>query len=259
MTDTEFAADTAPDDADEAELARLAELAAYRILDTAPEPQFDMVTELARALFATPTAAISLIDGERQWMKSRLGDVEEEMPREMAFCNHTIRQNGAFIVADARQDSRFRENPLVTCEQGIRFYAGVPLTTAAGHALGAVCVISDTPREQFSAEDVRKLIMLGDIARGELELRQHRNTAKPGRHISVAYYRSMIGMNYAALLGEVTDDAFPVDRLALIAEAAWDHHREAGEVLNEAIRALRRRLPVEEYRKVVDNLKGFSV
>lgn len=243
---------------DEAELARLAELAAYRILDTPPEPQFDMVTELARALFATPTAAISLIDANRQWIKSGLGDVGDA-PRELTFCTHTIQQSGAFIVADATADSRFRDNPLVTRDGGIRFYAGVPLATKSGHALGAICVMSDTPRERFSAEDVRKLMMLADIARGELELRQHRQAPKPGQDMAVAYYRSLIGMNYAALLGEVADDALPVGSLALIAEAAWDHHREAGEVLNHAVRALRRRVSVEDYKRIVGNLKGFSV
>ncbi len=128
------------------EAERLAALARYDVLDTPPEAGFDDVTRLAAQLCGTPIALITLLDASRQWFKSRVGLDIDETPRAVAFCDHTIRGDTLFEVADARLDARFRDNPLVTGAQDMRFYAGVPLTTPDGHNLGTLCVIDHVPR-----------------------------------------------------------------------------------------------------------------
>jgi CheY-like chemotaxis protein len=129
------------------ELFRLAELDGLQVLDTAPEPGFDALTRRAADRFDVPIALISLIDDRRQWFKSRVGLDAQQTPREDAFCGHAIQTPGeVMVVPDATQDPRFSTNPLVTGDPGIRFYAGAPLVTAAGHALGTLCVIDRRPR-----------------------------------------------------------------------------------------------------------------
>ena len=142
------------------ELSRLAALLRYEILDTPDEAAFDDITQLAARYCGTPIALISLVDGERQWFKSRLGLDVSETPRQISFCTHTIEGDGIFEVADARQDPRFADNPLVREGPRVRFYAGTPLTTPDGHNLGTLCVIDQQPR-QLSAEQRDTLERLG--------------------------------------------------------------------------------------------------
>ncbi|MDQ2823803.1 MAG: PAS domain-containing protein [Pseudomonadota bacterium] len=130
------------------ELFRLAELDGLQILDTGPEEAFDAVTRMAAATFDVPVALISLIDDRRQWFKSGVGLNVSETAREYAFCAHAIAApDEVLVVPDATQDARFVDNPLVTGRPNIRFYAGAPLVTSAGHALGTLCVIDDKPRD----------------------------------------------------------------------------------------------------------------
>ncbi|MGC8522014.1 MAG: diguanylate cyclase [Steroidobacteraceae bacterium] len=129
------------------EAERLEALRILEILDTVPEQGFDDLTLLAATICATPISLVSLVDGERQWFKSRRGLSLEQTPRELSFCAHAILEPGRIMeIPDTAADRRFTDNPLVTGEPRVRFYAGAPLVTDAGHAIGAVCVLDHKPR-----------------------------------------------------------------------------------------------------------------
>ena len=154
------------------EAARLDALRRYRILDTAPERSFDDLTLLASYICGTPMALITLVDADRQWFKSRVGISISETARAVSFCAHAIEHRDLFIVPDARHDKRFHDNPFVTGEPEIRFYAGAPLVTPDGHALGTLCVLDRMPRT-LSREQLEALTALCRQTEGQLELRRH--------------------------------------------------------------------------------------
>lgn len=154
------------------ELARLAELRKYEVLDTPPEKAFDDAVKLAAGICGTPMAVVSLVDESRQWFKARVGLAVEETPRELSFCAHAIlHPQEMLVVSDATQDARFADNPQVTGPDEIRFYAGVPLVTAGGHALGTLCVIDTTPKEIPPAH-CEALATLARTVVTQLELRR---------------------------------------------------------------------------------------
>ncbi|MDH3453164.1 MAG: sensor domain-containing diguanylate cyclase [Gammaproteobacteria bacterium] len=142
------------------ESERLETLRALQILDTPHEERFDRITRLARRLFGVPIALVSLVDTERQWFKSSQGLDASETPREISFCGHAILDDDALVIKNAVEDNRFADNPLVTGEPNIRFYAGQPLSAGNGCKVGTLCLIDTQPRE-LSEEDQR---LLEDLA-----------------------------------------------------------------------------------------------
>ncbi|HEX4487501.1 MAG TPA: GAF domain-containing sensor histidine kinase [Terriglobales bacterium] len=156
----------------DSERQRLKALADEHLLDTLPEKNFDNLTRLAAFICGTPISLISLVDESRQWFKSRIGTEVEETPRDMAFCAHTILSTGELtVVPDATKDRRFASNPLVTDDPNIRFYAGAPLVTREGFALGSLCVIDRVPR-MLTSQQLEALAILRDQVVREIELRR---------------------------------------------------------------------------------------
>jgi GAF domain-containing protein len=155
----------------ENEAERLATLRAYQILDTPPDAELNLITTLASRICSTPIALVSLVDERRQWFKSKFGLSMAETDRNIAFCGHAILQWDVMEVGDARADHRFADNPLVTADPSIRFYAGAPLMAENGCALGTVCVLDYSPRT-LTSEQRSSLSMLGELTMGVLNFRK---------------------------------------------------------------------------------------
>jgi hypothetical protein len=152
--------------------SRVAALEKYAILDTDPEQVFDDLTLLASFICKTPIALISLVDEKRQWFKSRVGITDTETSREIAFCSNAIQQSDLFIIPDALEDDRFRNNPLVVSDPHIRFYAGAPLINEDGYALGTLCVVDRSPRN-IEPEQKDALKALSRLVLEQLEFRRN--------------------------------------------------------------------------------------
>ena len=129
------------------ETLRLAKLQDYNILDTAPEAAYDDIAKLAAQICQTPVALVSLVDSKRQWFKAAVGLDIVDTPRSVAFCAHTIQRKGVMVVEDTLKSQLFKDNPLVLNSPNIRFYAGVPLITPDGYAIGSLCVVDYRPRK----------------------------------------------------------------------------------------------------------------
>jgi GAF domain-containing protein len=153
------------------EKQRLKVLWQYDVLDSIPEEIFDDLTELAARICEAPIAMITLVDEKRQWFKSKVGVTVSETSRDISFCGRAIEQSDLFIIPDATMDQRFADNPLVTSDPKIRFYAGAPLITADGYALGTLCVIDKVPRE-LRPEQKQALRVLARHVMTQLELRR---------------------------------------------------------------------------------------
>jgi len=170
--------------ADEAQ--RLEVLRSLHILDTAPEPRYDRITRLAQRLFKVPIALISLIDERRQWFKSKQGWNLSETSRESAFSHYTVMHNDIFFVVNLAEDARFRNNPLVSGPQGVRFYAGAPLRTARGHCVGSLCLLDTHPRD-FTEDDALALRDLADGVEAELARSEVVELVEQARKTSIEY------------------------------------------------------------------------
>ncbi len=156
------------------EPGRIAALRALDVLDTPADAELDVITRLAADRFDAQIALVSLVDSERQWFKSRFGLAATHTCRSQSFCTHTIAGEGVMVVPDAHADPRFAENPLVTGEPHIRFYAGAPLILANGHRVGTLCVIDPAPRQAMSQHDRAILALMANQVVTFLEGRQIR-------------------------------------------------------------------------------------
>ena len=160
---------SAPPPPDEQERIQL--LHALNLLDTPPEPVFDRITRLVSHLLDVPMALISLVDSNRQWFKSKVGITAAETPRDIAFCAHAILEAKPLLIPDAKLDERFSDNPLVTGDLKVRFYAGIPIRTAGGLAMGTLCAIDNKPRI-LSPAQLEALSDLADIVTKEIQVRE---------------------------------------------------------------------------------------
>jgi diguanylate cyclase (GGDEF)-like protein/PAS domain S-box-containing protein len=179
------------------EKERLEALHNLEILDTPAEASLDRITRLVARVLDVPIALVSLVDADRQWFKSRTGLDATQTPREMAFCAHAILQTTPLVVPDAAQDERFCDNQLVTGAPHIRFYAGVPIRTSKGFAVGTLCAIDERPR-QLTQDELDTLRDLADIVSREVQLRENLMLARLQKSrsdalmkASEAGYRSM--------------------------------------------------------------------
>ena len=156
--------------------ARLEELRSYGVLDTDADPHFDDISELARRLAGAEIGIVSLVDENRQWFKSCVGAPlgQQETPRRVSFCGHTVLQRDPLIINDARQDSRFHDNPLVIGEPGVRFYAGFPLISPNGFVLGSLCAISRSPH-QLNEDQIDSLRRLASLTVQQLQVVRQSN------------------------------------------------------------------------------------
>jgi len=154
------------------EARRLHVLWQYDILDTVPEEVFDEMADLASLICEAPIALISLVDEDRQWFKARIGTTLKETSRDISFCAHAILGTEVLIVPDATKDKRFKDNPLVTEKPKIRFYAGAPLISPDGHALGSLCVMDKVARALREPQK-QALQTLARHVMTQLELRRH--------------------------------------------------------------------------------------
>ncbi|MCI8212430.1 diguanylate cyclase [Pseudomonas sp. S25] len=154
----------------QAEKQRLAAVRAIQWLETAADENFDRICRLASAYFNVPTVLVSLVEKDRQWFAGRVGFQNSQTPINQSFCAHTIKQDGVMQVVDACVDPRFMDNELVTVEGGIRFYAGAPLVTRDGHAIGSLCLIDKFPHQLSHAET----LVLQDLAEMVISQIEHR-------------------------------------------------------------------------------------
>jgi PAS domain S-box-containing protein len=171
------------------ETRRLEALINYGLLDTPPEPAFDELTELAAEVCEAPISMISLVDQNRQWFKAKTGVAHDQTPREHSFCAHALYDPGLFIIPDATADERFAANPTVTGDPHIRFYAGAPLLTAEGHALGTLCVI-DRINRQLSEVQKRTLRVLSRQVMAQFELRRRTQALVESEALLYKMFRS---------------------------------------------------------------------
>jgi GAF domain-containing protein len=166
---------------DERECERLRQGALEELdLDRMADTAYDDLTRAAADICGTPVALVTLIDGDRQWFKSRIGVEVLEIARELTFCAHAIQRPGEILVVeDASADPRFASIPFVTGEAHIRFYAGAPLVTSAGHPVGTLCLLDTEPRK-LDPDQLRELRFLAQQVIDTMEKRKDRSDSKLG-------------------------------------------------------------------------------
>ncbi|WP_199296044.1 adenylate/guanylate cyclase domain-containing protein [Trichocoleus sp. FACHB-591] len=196
------------------EAERLEALKQYNILDSMPEEAFDELTELAAQICGSPISLVSLTDSHRQWFKSKVGIDAVEVPREQAFCAHAIaKPDDLFVIPNMLEDERFAENPLVTNDPSIRFYAGTPLVTPDGFPLGTLCVLDRIPRN-LTPEQRKALQVLGRqvIAQMELRLQIEKLERQINRYQQAEAQLRASDQQVVDLLEGMTDGFWALDR-----------------------------------------------
>ena len=231
------------------EIERLCELESFQILDTLRDPFFDEIVELATLLFGTPIAAVSLIDRNRQWFKASIGLSVTQTERSSAFCAHTIMGTKVFLINDATADARFSNNPLVIGEPKICFYAGAPLISSSGYALGALCVIDHKPREFSSTQEHALQILARQVIRHIEQFRNMKNMTEAAQLSGIAE----IAVN---LTHEINNPLSNIQaRARILSDEAASGTLSMHSVLDHSQRILS---VVERISKILKSLKHFK-
>ena len=206
----------------EQEDLRLAQLASYSILDTLPEKGYDDLTAIASEICKTPISLVSLVDDKRQWFKSHHGLDATETPKEVAFCAHAINApHEVFVIEDAREDERFHDNPLVTGQPHVIFYAGVPLTNVDGFPLGTLCVIDNKPKK-LDDNQLKALDALARQVMNLLELR--RKTKQLDKSIALLEMKNEELKNFATIAAH--DIKAPLNSISTLSDVFTRHYSD---------------------------------
>lgn len=217
---------------------RLAALQCYGILDAPREEEFEDITRLIARLCDAPIAVINLIDRERQWFVSEIGLGVRETPLDISICAHAILQPGIFIVPDTLEDKRFADNPLVTGEPYLRFYAGALLKTREGHALGTLCVLDYKPRElteeqkdalQVLANQVMRQIEIRWLLRDQAQVLVEKEQARAMLDAAYRHEKEITETLQRSLLIDMVDHRFPGLDVEPFYEAAWEEADVGGD------------------------------
>ncbi|MBS9721393.1 EAL domain-containing protein [Tianweitania sp. BSSL-BM11] len=168
------------------EALRLETLRRYDILHTAPEGFFDGIVQMAASMFQVPISLVTLVDDDMQWFKARVGLNICDTARDVSFCDHAIRHSQVMVVCDAHEDPRFRDNPLVTGEPWIRFYAGAPIIAPNGAALGSLCIIDTKPRQRPSERELNLLQQMASLVMQQIETRMLERVKRGARELARA-------------------------------------------------------------------------
>ena len=221
---------------------RLAELLSYDILDTEEEALFDEITALASQICESPIALISLIDPDRQWFKSKIGLDARETSRNIAFCSHAILQDEVFEIPDTLNDDRFHDNPLVTGAPNIRAYAGAPLITPSGLAIGTLCAISDKPRK-LSEQQRQSLATLSRSVVAHLELRRknrdlERTNQFKSDFLSYVSHEVRTPLNAINTLSAMLETEAIENKMPTSFQQSLGHIRKSGERLLETVNSV---------------------
>jgi len=186
--------------AEQVEAERLAALTDLAILDTPPEREFDALVRLAASALGTASAAVSLVDADRQWFKARHGIPFPETPRDISFCTHAVAERAILVVPDALLDARFSANPLVTGPGGIRFYAGVPLILGSGDCIGTLCVFDPVPRRELTASHEAVLTDLSKLIIELIETRRQRRMGEIAANVVQATSDAVIAVDQHGII-----------------------------------------------------------
>ena len=210
---------------------RLAALDSYAVLDTLPEKEYDAITRLASYICQAPIALITLIDTERQWVKSRVGIEADYIPRADSFCDHVILNDTIFEIQDASKNDTFKDNFQVIGEPFIKFYAGAPLIDPDGHRLGSLCVIDRVPRK-LTEEQLDALRTLANEVMSHMVLRRQKRELEASVEIHKEFYTlfnssSEIHCIAAAdstieLINDTVTDILGYDRSDMVGHSLWD-------------------------------------